>query len=568
MLRRMIIGFALIVAAAIAPAQAPAGPPDSSDKTKKPPGNCRVSGRVVSAADGAPLRSARVGLIQANVRRHPLVYATTTDSEGRFELKLVEAGRYEFFASHLGFLEQHYQAKGPEEGEGAVLSLASGQEVNDAMFRLIRASVITGKVVDDNGEPMMGVSVSVLHKPTEEEREDEGPRGKKLEMISVSTVPTDDRGEYRIFGLKPGEYFVKAVETTDLQSFYGQLPEGSDAIVLRELGSQFAPVYVPGVLQMDQAQPVVLGAGEEAQADLAMRRIKLVEVAGRVIGPDGSPALRSYVQLSQAGISDWSGELGGGTDSKGEFSIKGVPPGTYYISASMQDKEKYYNARQKVEVAEATVEGVVLSMGSGASIHGWVRTATGAPAPLGRMWIRLQPTAEEGDSGSAFAEVSNDGSFELGGVADGGYALAANGLDKGWFVKSVHLGNEDVLQNGVQVENGVVKGSVDIVVSSDGAQIEGNVTDSDKDQSLAGVQVKARVDPPSDYNYGRSRATTTDQHGHFVLKDLPPGKYSVTAKMPKSSAGAPAIKSDAVAVTVGEREHRALDFKLTVPKSE
>jgi len=568
MLRRMIIGFALIVAAAIALAQAPAKPPDSSDKTKKPAGNCTVSGRVVSAADGAPLRSARVGVIQANVRRHPLVFATTTDSEGRFELKLVEAGRYEFFASHLGFLEQHYQAKGPEEGEGAVLSLASGQEVNDAMFRLIRASVITGRVVDDNGEPMMGVSVSVLHKPTEEEREDEGPRGKKLEMISVSTVPTDDRGQYRIFGLKPGEYFVKAVETTDLQSFYGQLPEGSDAIVLRELGGQFAPVYVPGVLQMDQAQPVVLSAGEEAQADLAMRRIKLVEVAGRVIGPDGSPALRSYVQLSQAGISDWSGELGAETDSKGEFSIKGVPPGTYYISASVRDKEKYYNARQKVEVAEAKIEGVVLSLGSGATIHGRVRTATGAPAPLGRMWVHLQPGAEEGDSGSAFAEVSNDGSFELGGVADGGYALAANGLDKGWFVKSVHLGNEDVLQNGVQVENGVVKGSVDIVVSSDGAQIEGNVTDSDKNQSLTGVQIKARVDPPSDYNYGRSRATTSDQHGHFVLKDLPAGRYNVTAKIPKSAAGAPAVKSDAVAVTLGEREHRALDFKLTVPKSE
>ena len=89
------------------PAKLAAGP----DAAKKPPGNCAVNGRVVGAADGAPLRSARVGLIQANERKHPLVYATTTDNEGRFEIKQIEAGRYEFFASHVGYLEQYYQAK-------------------------------------------------------------------------------------------------------------------------------------------------------------------------------------------------------------------------------------------------------------------------------------------------------------------------------------------------------------------------------------------------------------------------------------------------------------------------
>ena len=86
------------------------------------------------------------------------------------------------YASHIGYLEQQYQSKGSADDEGAVLSLTSEQEVNDAMFRLVRAGVITGKVVDDTGEPMMNVNVSVLHKPSDEEREQEGPLGKKLEM--------------------------------------------------------------------------------------------------------------------------------------------------------------------------------------------------------------------------------------------------------------------------------------------------------------------------------------------------------------------------------------------------
>jgi len=568
MFRRFALILAIAAMSGPSLAQVPTKPGNDPNAAKKPPGNCTVSGRVASAADGAPLRSARVGLIQANVRRHPLVYATTTDNEGHFEMKQIEAGRYEFFASHIGYLEQHYQAKGTEGGEGAMLSLVSGQEVGDVLFRMVRAGAITGKVVDDGGEPMMGVNVSVLHKPTEEERESEGPRGKKLEMTSVSVVQTDDRGEYRIFGLKPGEYFVKAADNAESLYFFGQMEEGSDGRVLRELGSQYAPLYYPGVLQMDQAQAVTLRAGDEMQADFSMRRVKLVEVAGRVIGPDGSPAVRAFVQLSQPGVSDWGGELGSGTDSKGEFSIKGVSPGSYIVSAGIRDKDKFYNTQQKIEVGEAKIDFVMLTLAGGATIHGRVATAAGTSLSSGRVMVHLESTAADGDAGFGYTEVNKDGSFELDGVADGSYALAAGGLEQGWFVKSAHLGSEDVLLKGVQIENGAVAGHLEIVVSSDGAQIEGTVTDSDQNQPLSGVQLRAKPEPETDYNHFRSRQAATDQNGHFVLKDIPPGKYRVSAKIPSTASGAPAIKSDPVMVSVAEREHRALDFKLTVPKSE
>src|SRR5271166_6634388 len=146
MIRPLALALCMVVIAGSAFSQAPAEP-GSPNVQKKLPGNCTVSGRVVSAAEGAPLRSARVALIQANVRRHPTVYATMTDNEGHFELKQVLAGRYEFFASHSGFLTQQYQAKGTDDG--AVLSLAPAQEVSGALFRLLHAAVITGRVVDE-----------------------------------------------------------------------------------------------------------------------------------------------------------------------------------------------------------------------------------------------------------------------------------------------------------------------------------------------------------------------------------------------------------------------------------
>jgi uncharacterized surface anchored protein len=175
---------------------------------------------------------------------------------------------------------------------------------------------------------------------------------------------------------------------------------------------------------------------------------------------------------------------------------------------------------------------------------------------------------EEAESEPTFTEVEKDGSFELQGVLDGSYALNVYLLDQGWFVKSAHLGNEDAFQKGVQVEDGAAKGNLEIVVSNEGGQLEGAVTDSEKKQALVGAQIKLRVDPESEYNRSRSKQVNTDQNGHYLLKDLPPGKYKVTARISSPRGGTPAIKSDPVAVTLAEHEHGTVDIKLTVPQSE
>jgi protocatechuate 3,4-dioxygenase beta subunit len=505
--------------------------------------------------------------VEANEHKHPAVYATTTDNDGRFEIKQVAAGRYEFLASKIGYIEQHYRSKDGED-QGAILSLTSGQTVDDAIFRMVRAGVITGRVVDDTGEPMMGVTVSVLHKPGEEEREVEGPRRKKLEMIMVSGGSTDDRGEYRIYSLKPGEYYLKAAATGGHWISGGtMMMSGTDWALMQELGSPYSPLFYSGVLQLEQAQAITLGPGEETQADFAMRKVKMVEVAGRVLGPDGGPAIRTYVQLSQAGVSDWGVGMGASTDSGGRFSIKGISPGSYVVSAGTQEQGKYYNTRQKIEVGETNLDSLILAVGRGATIRGRMRTATGAPLPTSRIMVHLESMEEEGPTGG-FTEVNKDGSFELSGVADGSYSVMSGNLAEGWFLESAHMGNEDVLENGVQVENGAAKGALDLVVSNDGAQIEGMVTDSEKDQPIAGAVVRAQFDPATDYAWMSERTATTDQNGHYLLKDVPPHKYNVTAKMPKTSAGAAMVKSAAVPVTLKERDHRELDFKLELPKSE
>jgi len=125
---------------------------------------------VVTAAEGSPLKSARVSLIPEHSRSHNQIYATSSDSDGHFTLKDVPPGRYRFFAAHAGFVEQHYKAG--IHDTGPLFSLRSGEKVSDVLFRLVTAAVITGRVSNEDGDSMQRVEVVALRRPTEEEIED------------------------------------------------------------------------------------------------------------------------------------------------------------------------------------------------------------------------------------------------------------------------------------------------------------------------------------------------------------------------------------------------------------
>jgi len=178
--------------------------------------------------------------------------------------------------------------------------------------------------------------------------------------------------------------------------------------------------------------------------------------------------------------------------------------------------------------------------------------SVGASLPE-RVQIQLEPPhgSDLPSGGSALSKP--DGSFEMTGVLDGDYALLVyTTLEQGWYMKSAHLGGEDVVQGGLQLERASLNGTLEIVLSSAGAQLEGAVSDQGK--PAVGAQVRARPEPETAYNRMRSKSTTTDQNGHFIFNTLPPGKYRVTAKLPAASSEVPSTPSEPKIVTLGERE--------------
>ena len=175
------------------------GPERSSPSGRQKSDECSIVGMVVKLAGSEPLTKARVHLQSMEDRTRSI--STVTNAGGRFELKGIDAGRYRLTVSRVGFVTQEYGQK-KSDGPGAVLSLRPSQELKDLHFRLIPSSVIAGRILDEDGEPLPSVNVTAAREVYSD--------GKRA-LAMGATVETNDLGEYRLFGLSPGRYFVSAV---------------------------------------------------------------------------------------------------------------------------------------------------------------------------------------------------------------------------------------------------------------------------------------------------------------------------------------------------------------------
>jgi hypothetical protein len=550
-MRRFLLLPAVLAIAALAQVSAPSDGKPTEDAASPP---CTVTGRVVTAADGNPVKSARVLLIPEHNRSRSQMYAASTDGEGHFAIKDIPPGRYQFSASHTGFVAQHYKAGANDDGP--LFSLSSGEKVSDVLFRLTAAAVITGRVTNEDGDPMQRLEVVALRRPSEEETEDlDEFRRQKIQMEPVASAESDDRGQYRIFGLKPGEYFIRAEDAT---SFAGGRILDDDFWVKHALGSEYASTYFPGVSQVSQAQVVPIKAGEEAQADITMRRVKTVEVAGRVIGASG-PAARALVTLEPVDHeSDFDRQ--DTTDEKGGFRLRNIPEGSYYILALLREQGTFVyetRARQKLDVGGENIEALTVTVTPGITILGKIKADGSASISLDRVTLMLMSVEEDGPPGGR-SEVKKDGTLEFKSVHDGDYAIHVWGLEQGTYVKSVRRGPDDVLEKGVQVEGGS-SSPIEVIVGSDGAKLEGSV--SDDDGPVAGARIRLTPDPLTPYNRLRLQSTTTDQRGHFSLLEIAPGKYAVKAR-PVVSSETSGYKPETQSMTFSEGEQKTIEMKL------
>ncbi len=475
---------------------------------------CAISGMVVKLAGSEPVKTATVQLQSLQDLAHTI--SVVTDVGGRFELKGIDPGRYRLKINRTGFVTQEYGQKTSND-PGAEIRLVPGQVLRDLLFHLIPWGIIAGRVLDDQGEPLPWAQVSALR---------EIYSGGKHKLSPEALAPTNDLGEYRLFGLKPGRYFICAKYKPGLHVIGRAEVREDDSDDSRP---EFMPIYYPNSPDPARASTITLKAGEEIPAvEILLRPVTTFRVRGRVYNMVSGRRSNTgvIVQLEQRnsnvawGLPDQQLNV---ENSDGSVEIAGVLPGSYTLSAFWFEDGRRYQARQSIEVGNANVEGVNLTIMPGIAVSGRIVWDGKPSLDRDELLVSISP-ADSRISFNSPARVVGS-LFVLKDVFDGNYRLSVLGQSKDCYIQSIRYGANEALEGGFTVVRGT-QSSLEVTISSRGARVEGAVTDQDK-LPITGVWVvlvpdQARRDQPRLY-----RKVATDQFGHYLLRGIAPGDYKV-----------------------------------------
>jgi protocatechuate 3,4-dioxygenase beta subunit len=473
---------------------------------------CRITGMVVKLAGSGPLRKTRVSLQSVDDRSRTV--AVVTDAGGRFELKGLDPGRYRLRASRLGYVTYEYGQRKPED-PGAVLTLRPGQEMKDLQFRLIPSAVIAGRILDEDGEPLPGVSVSALR-----EVYAEGKRN----LSTKATVETNDLGEYRLFGLAPGRYFVSAVFPH--WNRFGAADNAEDPTADPQ---GYAKMYYPGTPDAARANSFSIKAGEEIPSvEILMRQALVYRIRGRVYNQiTHKPGIGTNIILTAKTQShEWDAGYQQVSVQKqdGAFEIPEVMPGSYALTAFWLDEGKVYSTTTSIDVGNADVEGIAVTIAPGVNINGQIIWEGKPSLEKDELTVMPRPVDLE-IMFRGRVRVNQGNSFTLKDVGDGTYHALVEGQSKDCYIKDVRYAGSSALDDGFTVVRGTA-GSLEIIISSQGAAVQGSVSDTDG-LPVAGVWAVLVPSAPRRAQNRLYKTQTTDQYGHFILRGIAPGDYQL-----------------------------------------
>jgi hypothetical protein len=526
-------------------------------------GTAVLRGRIVSADAGTPLRRAQVRITSPDIREGRII---STDADGRFEIKDLPAGRYTVNVSKAGFVGLSYGQKRPNE-QPKPIELADGQVLEKIDVSLPRGSVITGRIVDEFGEPVASVSVQVLRS-----RFMNGQR----RLVNVGTADsTDDIGQFRLFGLPPGEYVVSAALRAGSMTVPGM--DSADR-------SGYAPTYYPGTLVAGEAQRVSVGLGVEmANISFALVPTRTAKISGTVIDSQGRALANAIVMVRP----DVGAMAAGGmitmpatsmVQPDGTFTLSNVAPGQYALdvrSMAGMGMDGGEFGSVNVTVSGADVAGVSIVTGKGATARGQVVFEGGTPpnVRMDSMQIMGLPTdLFTGPilAGGLMGKIRDDGTFELSGQAGPRKFQIGPRLPTGWFLKSVVVEGTDVTDSGYDFRGTDDVNGFVVTLTNRTTEFNGTVADAKGNRVTDYTAVLFATDSDKWQPNTRSiRVGRPDQQGTFKVQGLPPGEYYAVAVeyLEQGEEGDPEMLArlarGAQKVQINEGETKSISLKLS-----
>ncbi len=508
-------------------------PPSGSQAQAESPSTAVISGRVTAAETGRPLRGAVVSLNNAGGQPEPRVNrATTTDGDGRYAFTALPPQRYQITASKDGYVTRgRGQISG---GTSGPLDLGQGEAADRIDFALPRGGVVTGRITDELGEPLAGLSVQALRAQYVS-----GGRRQLQPAGGLFSYSTNDLGEFRVWGLAPGSYVVAG----SFESGPQMMTVGQQGIVVSVNAQSsgrdadgLGTTYFPGTMNPADAQPVTVDTGQEVSASFALIPVRLARLAGVVRTSQGRPAAGYTIELvSEEGLGPGSFKRAQ-AGSDGEFALSGIAPGAYVanVRPRMNTSGEGENAAVHLIVTDSDQTNLVITTTSGTPVSGLVQFRGPSPPPTGG--IRIFAVSAElsntpAQAGSSSGVLGPDGRFTVPGAT--GKVLFRMPLPPPWQLRSVMLNGTEIIDIPTDVDGVKELTGLTLIATDRPARVTGYARNAAGDLVKTYKVALFPVNQPDGAVPQRMMYTTTaDQTGRYQFGRLPPGEYVGVATMP------------------------------------
>lgn len=490
-------------------------------------GEGKVSGRVISDS-GHPIRGAQVMLQGVTPGTQGLSRYGMTNREGRFSFRSLPPGTYRLVASQRGY----FPAPQDAQPSASQITIADGQDLKEVELHLVRGGAITGRVTDEEGEPLIGSRVTVLRK---------NPNGGAYQ---VNGAETDDRGVYRVYGLQEGDYFLYA----SIQSIDAGRSSNSS-------------MYYPGVKSEKEAEAIHLSAGDEVEdIDFEVKDSGGFTLSGKVINAaTGGGIGDASVRLYGANVS-----LSVETSEDGSYEFSGLSKGAFMLQAAVP-QQSFLPFQRSITLESTDLLNQDIQLEAGAEIRGKIVLAGGRPFEnpqsttiqarvlkdpedggvpqqafigdrgAGGSWARgvyLFPFAPESYSSTQTGEVLPDGTFSIRGLHSGNVRLVVMPSSSRYYFKDIQIGTRSFGRTPLAVSPGEVKEGVTLVLSDDVGAVRGILQPASVSAgrviiSLLPVDKEKWTDPSALRQ--TSVDATTNSKITFTLTEVPVGQYYVLA---------------------------------------
>jgi protocatechuate 3,4-dioxygenase beta subunit len=485
-----------------------------------------MEGTVLNQATGQPLAGVHVRLVTGDFTdsgADQIVYGAISDRAGHFSVTNMKPGIYVVIPERAGFVAA---PSAKPATPVTFVPLKPGQQLAGYKLEMTPHATISGRVVDEYGDPVQRVAVQL---------EPVAGSAQIDPFAGWQSNSTDDRGEFHMVAA-PGRYYLKAPNFPDQHEYAPEIrTDGTSA-------APYAATYYPSAASTSAASIVQAAPGQDI-AGLEIRLTRGVAAAGAagtltisgiVTGAPENAMVNVFLRHGESPdqMYDSEGRIAG---RDGKFVFRGLQPGSYRLSAHYSSGKTHLLSQPvALTLGSSDQTDLELVLAPAEEITGTLEITGDAPpaAAAEKRTVRLDPAFPFDTSGNPETTpgaVDPKGAFRIGNVAPGRFVPVVDPLPENAYIQSVTLDNRPAADNILDLSRGIKGSHIKITVSRDGAQVSGTVLDKDGQPLLSPLDMVFLVTDPKQLREMQPDNQHRVTEGKYMIKAIRPGKYRLFA---------------------------------------